>query len=119
MRILCFGYKKLNKDYYNNWKEEYDSIHSIKQYIERNEKLQIIYQKIEKDISFLGASAISDALQELVPEVINDLRKANIKVWMLTGDKKETAENIGKKAKLLDNETAILNLDFFDINFIK
>jgi len=74
---------------------------------------------MENHIMFLGATAISDSLQESVPEVINDLRKARIKVWMLTGDKKETAENIGKSTKLLDEDTVLLNLDTFEINLIK
>ncbi len=42
-----------------------------------------------------------DRLQEDVPETIRDLIRANIKVWMLTGDKMETAENIAKSCKLI------------------
>jgi P-type E1-E2 ATPase len=44
---------------------------------------------------------VEDKLQDKVPETIRDLLKANIKVWMLTGDKLETAENIGYSCKLI------------------
>ena len=50
----------------------------------------------------IGASGVEDKLQMGVPETIAAMREANIKVWMLTGDKLETAENIGFSCKLLD-----------------
>lgn len=53
----------------------------------------------------LGATAIEDKLQEGVPEIIEDFRRAGIKVWMLTGDKKETAENIGISCRMIDRNT--------------
>lgn len=49
----------------------------------------------------MGATAVEDKLQDLVPETIADLLKANIKVWMLTGDKLETAENIARSCRLI------------------
>lgn len=45
----------------------------------------------------LGATAIEDRLQAGVPETIATLMRADIKIWVLTGDKQETAINIGKK----------------------
>jgi P-type E1-E2 ATPase len=56
---------------------------------------------VEKDIYLIGATAVEDKLQDNVPQTIADLIKANIKVWMLTGDKLETAENIAKSCKLI------------------
>ena len=52
----------------------------------------------------VGATAIEDKLQEEVPETIVALKEAGIKVWVLTGDKVETAINIGYSAGLLNNE---------------
>jgi P-type E1-E2 ATPase len=52
----------------------------------------------------VGSTAIEDRLQENVPEVIKFMITAGIKVWVLTGDKKETAENIGKSCQLLTEE---------------
>ena len=54
------------------------------------------FSKLESNLTLLGATAVDDRLQDAVPEVISDLQDANIKVWMLTGDKFETAENIAR-----------------------
>lgn len=55
----------------------------------------------------LGSTAIEDKLQENVDETIYDIRQAGIQVWVLTGDKVETAMNIGYACKLLDQEMNI------------
>lgn len=59
---------------------------------------------MEKDLVLVGCTAIEDRLQENVAQVIKFMRNVGIKVWVLTGDKKETAENIGESCGLLDNE---------------
>ena len=67
----------------------------------------------------LGATAIEDKLQEEVPETIVALKQAGIKVWVLTGDKVETAINIGYSAGLLTNEMTqfvIKSVDKREIN---
>lgn len=56
----------------------------------------------------IGATAIEDKLQEGVPETIANLAKADIKIWVLTGDKQETAINIGKFCALDFREIGIL-----------
>lgn len=58
----------------------------------------------------MGATAIEDKLQQGVPETITMLIKAGIKVWVLTGDKIETAVNIGYSCKLLTDETTLIYL---------
>ena len=50
-----------------------------------------MYEDIERDLILLGATAIEDKLQEGVPEAIAELRRANVRFWMLTGDKHATA----------------------------
>lgn len=67
----------------------------------KEERLELLYSNLESDLTLLGATAVEDQLQENVPEVIHDLQRANIKVWMLTGDKFETAKNIGASCKLI------------------
>lgn len=59
---------------------------------------------IEKDLELIGSTAIEDKLQDEVPETIEFMKEAGIKVWVLTGDKIETAINIGYSAKLLDDD---------------
>ena len=60
-----------------------------------------MYDSYERDLNYVGSSAIEDKLQYGVPETIDMLIKANIKVWVLTGDKQETAIEIGKSCKLI------------------
>ena len=61
---------------------------------------------IEVDLELIGSTAIEDRLQDEVPETIMFMKRAGIKVWVLTGDKIETAMNIGVSAGLLDNGMA-------------
>jgi len=56
---------------------------------------------MERNLTLLGATVIEDRLQDLVPETLSKLLQADIKVFMLTGDKLETAENIGKSCNLV------------------
>lgn len=61
----------------------------------REEKVMGTFVEIEKDLNLLGATAIEDKLQDGVPEAIARLAEADINIWVLTGDKQETAINIG------------------------
>jgi len=56
---------------------------------------------MEKDFQFVGASAIEDKLQEGVPEAIAKIIETGIRIWVLTGDKQETAVEIGRSCKLI------------------
>uniref|UniRef100_A0AAZ3S5Z2 Phospholipid-transporting ATPase n=1 Tax=Oncorhynchus tshawytscha TaxID=74940 RepID=A0AAZ3S5Z2_ONCTS len=58
-------------------------------------------------LDMIGATAIEDKLQDGVPATIAKLAKADIKIWVLTGDKKETAENIGYSCELLTDDMQI------------
>ena len=58
---------------------------------------------IERDFDLAGATAIEDKLQKGVPETIEKLQRASIKIWMLTGDKRETAINIATRFAYLQN----------------
>lgn len=62
----------------------------------------------------LGATALEDKLQKGVPEAIEDFNNAGIKVWMLTGDKLETAENIGFSAKMFNEKMYIFKMETKD-----
>lgn len=66
---------------------------------------------IEKNLRLIGATAIEDKLQEGVPETIASLLKADINIWVLTGDKQETAINIGYSSKLIVHGMPIIILD--------
>ena len=66
----------------------------------------------------IGASGVEDRLQDGVPETIAALREAMIKVWMLTGDKLETAENIGLSCKLLEADNTFEILRWTEENVV-
>ena len=68
----------------------------------KKEKLDEVYASVEKNLTLLGATIVEDKLQENVPEVIKELREADIKIWMLTGDKLSTAYNIGLSCNLIN-----------------
>ena len=99
LRTLCIAQKKLGKaealDWLKRWKDASSSIAG------RADKLSAAAADLELGMQLLGVTAIEDRLQDQVPEVIADLAKAGIVVWMLTGDKEETAINIGHSCNLL------------------
>lgn len=78
-----------------------------KDVMNRDKMLAGIYDEFERGLVLLGGTAVEDRLQDNVPETINDLQEAGIKIWMLTGDKLETAENIGYSCKLLKNDMTV------------
>ena len=66
--------------------------------------MEAVASELEQEFELIGSTAIEDKLQENVGETIFDIRRAGIQVWVLTGDKVETAINIGLSCKLLDQE---------------
>eukprot|EP01039_Chlorochromonas_danica_P007893 gene7893-8706_t len=91
---------------YQQWAEEYKAARGNLKEIDKkkkNEKNRIddLEDRIEQDLILLGATAIEDRLQDGVPECIDELARAGINIWMLTGDKEETAINIAVACNLL------------------
>ncbi|KAM9841703.1 phospholipid-transporting ATPase ID [Aulostomus maculatus] len=102
LRTLVLAYKDLEEHYMNEWTQRH---HEASVAMEgREEKLDELYEEIEKDLMLLGATAVEDKLQDGVPQTIEQLAKADIKIWVLTGDKQETAENIGYSCNMLREE---------------
>jgi len=83
------------------WEEIRAKIDEINKSVEKLKLIDELANEIEVNLTLLGATAVEDKLQDRVPDVIYDLLGANIKIWMLTGDKLETAENIAKSCKLI------------------
>lgn len=106
LRTLCCAVAEIPEDFYEEWKNTYYRATTALQYRER--KVEDAAQLIETNLQLLGATAIEDKLQERVPNTITDLLKADIKVWVLTGDKQETAINIGYSTKLLTQSMPLL-----------
>ena len=97
-RTLVFGYKDININEYNEWYGKY--MEAMKN--NEKEKVNQLYEEIEQGISVIGVTAIDDQLQEEVPETLYAFKSAGIKIWMLTGDKLDTAKSIAYSCKLIN-----------------
>nr|XP_023846082.1 phospholipid-transporting ATPase IA isoform X1 [Salvelinus alpinus] len=106
LRTLCFAVAEISESSYQQWLEVFHRAATALQ--NRALKLEESYELIEKNLQLLGATAIEDKLQDKVPETIETLMKADIKIWILTGDKQETAINIGHSCKLLTKNMGML-----------
>ncbi|CAI5652703.1 unnamed protein product [Oreochromis niloticus] len=114
LRTLCFAVADVSESSYQQWLEiHHRACTSLRN---RALKLEESYELIEKNLQLLGATAIEDKLQDKVPETIETLMKADIKIWILTGDKQETAINIGHSCKLLTKNMGmiVINEDTLD-----
>ncbi|XP_029161025.1 phospholipid-transporting ATPase IA isoform X2 [Nylanderia fulva] len=102
LRTLCFASAEIPENVYQWWRESYHK--AAISIINRESMLEEAANLIETKLILLGATAIEDQLQDQVPETIQALLQADINVWVLTGDKQETAINIGYSCKLITNE---------------
>ncbi|XP_054148772.1 phospholipid-transporting ATPase ID isoform X1 [Melozone crissalis] len=102
LRTLVLAYRDLEESYYKDWSERLHRAGSVPE--AREDHLARLYDEVEHDMMLLGATAIEDKLQQGVPETIAILTLANIKIWVLTGDKQETAVNIGYSCKMLTDD---------------
>lgn len=109
LRTLLFGYRYLSASDYAAWKKIYRE--ATTSLVDRQRLVEEAAELIEKDFDLAGATAIEDRLQAGVPETIDKLRRANIQVWMLTGDKRETAINIANSARICKPYSEIFILD--------
>jgi magnesium-transporting ATPase (P-type) len=109
LRTLLFGFKWLGKDEYEQWALDYASAKTS--LVDRANKIEEVGCQLEDQFELLGATAIEDKLQDGVADTIEKLRRADIKLWMLTGDKRETAINIGYSCKLIKDYSTLVVLD--------
>ncbi|KAK6943357.1 hypothetical protein RJ641_024459 [Dillenia turbinata] len=109
LRTLVVAARDLSDAELEEWQSRYEDASTS--LTDRATKLRQTAALIECNLNLLGATAIEDKLQEGVPETIESLRQAGIKVWVLTGDKQETAISIGLSCKLLttDMQQIIIN----------
>jgi phospholipid-translocating ATPase len=108
LRTLCIAQKDLTEEEYRSWKKQHDAAATAME--EREEKLEAVAELIEQDLWLLGGTAIEDRLQDGVPDTIALLGNAGIKLWVLTGDKVETAINIGFSCNLLNNDMELIHV---------
>ncbi|CAH6720416.1 probable phospholipid-transporting ATPase Dnf3p [[Candida] jaroonii] len=111
LRTLLYSFKWLDKKEYADFNEQYSAAKTA--LVDRSSQIETVGESIENNFELLGATAIEDKLQDGVSDAIEKLRRAGIKMWMLTGDKRETAINIGYSCRLIKDYStvAILNID--------
>ena len=106
LRTLCIAKKDLDEDEYQTWNKDHDLAAAA--IVDREDKLERVSDAMERDLTLLGGTAIEDRLQDGVPDTIALLGDAGIKLWVLTGDKVETAINIGFSCNLLNNDMDLI-----------
>ncbi|XP_044060582.1 phospholipid-transporting ATPase VB [Siniperca chuatsi] len=108
LRTLCFTKKVVSDKMYESW--SVNRQRALAAIDNREELVMDTAVQLETNLSLLGATGIEDRLQESVPDTIVALRMAGIQVWVLTGDKPETAVNIGYACRLLEEEDLVINM---------
>ncbi|KAG1293014.1 hypothetical protein G6F66_006458 [Rhizopus arrhizus] len=106
LRTLCIAMREIPEEEYTRWSQIYDKAATT--LTNRAEELDKAAEMIEQNLFLLGATAIEDKLQDGVPDTIHTLQEAGIRVWVLTGDRQETAINIGYSCKLLNEEMSLI-----------
>ena len=91
--------KIIPNNIYESWAKSYHE--NTIAFENREQRIAESFDEIERNLKLIGATAIEDKLQKGVPETIEKLSRAGIKIWVLTGDKLETAINIGYSCNLL------------------
>ncbi|XP_014470440.1 PREDICTED: probable phospholipid-transporting ATPase IF [Dinoponera quadriceps] len=109
LRTLVIAYKKMDQLEYERLLED---VEQARQMIgnERRAHITRAYDRMESGLTLLGVTAVEDCLQDNVQETLESLRVAGIKVWVLTGDKAETAENIALLCGHFKKGTDVLRL---------
>ena len=104
LRTLLLGEKIISQQEYDDWSAKLKQAEST---IGPNKKRKIekVNVLIEKDFNVIGSTAVQDNLQDNVPETLARFKRAGIGCWILTGDKEETAINIGFSSGMISNDT--------------
>jgi len=102
LRTLFLAERVLTEEEFDEWAR--DSKEARKKIADREAAVDAVDAQIEKDMELIGTTAIEDKLQDNVKDTIEFMKQADIKVWVLTGDKVGTAKMIGLSTGLIENE---------------
>lgn len=109
LRTLVFAQREFSEKEYETFD---DLLHQAEISMEaREEKIEEAINSIENGLVVLGLTGVEDKLQEKVRDTLEMLRGAGIKIWMLTGDKRETAHCIGVSTKLIARSHNVFHVD--------
>ena len=113
LRTLVLTHKLLTEEEFNKWNEEYKEASTSME--NRKEKMAEVVSKIENNMEYLCVTGVEDLLQDDVSTTIDNLRNAGMKIWMLTGDKVETATCISISAGIKGKNQKIFTAKYEDI----
>jgi len=99
LRTLILAYREIDEEEFREFNDKFNAARNAVS-ADREILIEKVAETIERDLILLGATAVEDKLQRGVPECIDKLAQAGIKIWVLTGDKMETAINIGYDSAL-------------------
>ncbi|RHY26859.1 hypothetical protein DYB32_007279, partial [Aphanomyces invadans] len=113
LRTLVLAKREMSKADYDAWNKTYQA--AATSLSDRDAMLDAAAEALEVNMTIVGATAIEDKLQVGVPNAIHSLAQAGIKIWVLTGDKEETAVNIGHACRLLNDGMQLLYVNREDL----
>jgi magnesium-transporting ATPase (P-type) len=109
LRTLCLGYRVLEEEFFEEWLVRWNEANCV--ISDRESAVLSVADEVECELMLLGATAIEDKLQEGVPDAINGLLRAKNGVWIITGDKRETAIDVGFACSLLQSDMQLVVLE--------
>ena len=113
LRTLVLTQKLITEEEFNKWNIEFKEASTSME--NRKEKMAQTISKLENNMDFLCVTGVEDLLQDEVATTIENLRNAGMKIWMLTGDKVETATCISISAGIKGKHQKIFTLKSDDI----
>ena len=113
LRTLVLTQRIISEQEYQKWEQEYEEASASM--INRKENMAAVVSKLENNMEFLCVTGVEDLLQDEVYNTIDNLRSAGMKIWMLTGDKVETATCISISAGIKDKKQKIFTIKYDDL----
>ena len=113
LRTLVLTQRIIPEDEFQKWEQEYEEASASM--INRKENMAAVVSKLENNMEFLCVTGVEDLLQDEVYNTIDNLRSAGMKIWMLTGDKVETATCISISAGIKDKKQKIFTIKYDDL----
>jgi len=108
LRTLLYAWRQISQEEWDSWYPQYRNAGLSME--NRDKKVKEVGGLLEKDLFLLGSVAIEDQLQPNVPETMSYLSQMGIKLWVLTGDKHETAVSIAKSTNVITPECKVIEL---------
>lgn len=109
LRVLCIAERELSAEDYQQWRDKYTAMRSRRPAVSE-EEINALVSELEQELMLVGVSAIEDKIQEGAPAALEKFREAGIKVWMLTGDRPDTATNVAHSVRLISSDMKVINL---------